>query len=331
MNPIRVAVLNPGGNDPEQAFPGFAGPVDDRVHAPVNYHAYTACTAGNFHRDIKNIGDDQNAVLLLLRRDLKKSLVALKSLKTSGKKVAVSWKESGSHQIASQLADATNILLFREICALADGAISSTPDLVPLYRAAGAMQVEFIPTPYPVGDPRWDFSVPTEQRRGVFIGTREFDVPSRNHLAALTIAATFGEPVTVFNTGGRSALRLLSALNIPNVTVITGPIPYSQYLQHLARHKIVFQLDRSAVPGQVGGDALLCRLPCIGGDSATERLAFPDLTGYGRDYSALAEMASRLLSDPAAYSEAVDASQTRARDLVSFEAVAERLRKFFGC
>ena len=41
-----------------------------------------------------------------------------------------------------------------------------------------------------------------------------------------------------------------------------------------ARHKIVLQADKSAVPGQVAGDALLCRMPCVGGDGAIDRLAF---------------------------------------------------------
>lgn len=45
----------------------------------------------------------------------------------------------------------------------------------------------------------------------------------------------------------------------------------------MARHKIVLQLDRSHVPGQVAGDALLCRIPCVGGDGAIERITFQKL------------------------------------------------------
>ena len=68
---LRLAVLNPGGGDPFQAFPGRAGAPGTSGHPPVNYHAYAACTGGSFHRDAKTIPDEQNAVLLLLRRDLK--------------------------------------------------------------------------------------------------------------------------------------------------------------------------------------------------------------------------------------------------------------------
>ena len=57
----------------------------------------------------------------------------------------------------------------------------------------------FIPTPYPLHDPRWDFSRPFGERSGIFIGTREWNVPSRQHLAALVLALGLGEPVTVFD------------------------------------------------------------------------------------------------------------------------------------
>src|SRR5438876_10792614 len=45
---------------------------------------------------------------------------------------------------------------------------------------------------------------------------------------------------------------------------------YPEYLRDVSRHKIVLQLDRSHVPGQLAGDALLCRIPCVGGDGAIE-------------------------------------------------------------
>jgi len=49
-------------------------------------------------------------------------------------------------------------------------------------------RVAFIPTPYPIDDRRWDFSRPIEERSGIFIGTREWNVLSRNHLGALLVA-----------------------------------------------------------------------------------------------------------------------------------------------
>lgn len=324
-------MLNPGGNDDEQHFADGAGAPDDAVHAPINYHAYAACTGGAFFKEAGAIAREQRAVLLLIRRDVRACLRALKKLKAARKIVAVSLKESGAHQVAELFADASRLEIFQEICALADAALSSTPDLLPVYRGAGAKSVEFIPTPYPVDEARWNFSVPLAERRGVIIGTREFTVPSRHHLAALLAAKTLGEPVTVFNVEGRAGRKNLAALGIPNCTVLEKRLPYSEYLRLVARHQIVFQLDRSAVPGQVAGDALLGRVPCLGGDGAIERIAFPETNGHGRDAGELVEIAARLLADSAAAEAAVEHAQRLARARLSFPVVAVRLAAFFEC
>ena len=316
---MQLAVLNSGGRDPEQRFPDGAGVPDARVHAPVNYQAYAACTHGGFFRDARAIPEDMRAVLLLLRSDLKPAFAALQTLKEQERIVAISWKESGRHQIAKQLDSAANLALFREICALADGALSSTPELVPLYHAAGAKVAEFIPTPYPVDDAHWDFSRPLAERSGIFIGTREWDVPSRNHAAALLRACSLDVPVTVFNLDGRTGRKKLDALGCASLRIIESRLPYPEYLREMAKCRVVFQLDSSAVPGQVAGDALLCRMPCTGGNGAVDRVAF----GEGAD-------GVKLLRDDAAWRDAVDDSQARARESLSFSACAARLREFFG-
>jgi hypothetical protein len=315
---FRLAVLNAGGRDREQHFPDGAGAQDDRVHAPVNFHAYAACTRGGFFRDVAAIPESHGAVLVLLRRDLKPAVAALRELKARGKRVAISWKESGRHQVERQLARPGACELFREACVLAESAVSCTPHLVPMYREAGARAVEFIPTPYPVDDPRWDFSVPLEARSGIFIGTREWDEPSRRHADAVARACALGAPVTVVNENGWSGRRKLRALGCAQLRWIEGRMPYTKWLRELAKCRVVFQLDESEVPGQVAGDALLCRIPCIGGNSAIEQLAFGGM-----------EMAP-LLRDDEAWHAAVAASQTRAGETLSYAAVARRLGKFFG-
>jgi hypothetical protein len=315
---MQLAVLNPGGRDHEQHFPDGAGAPDAAVHAPVNYHGYAACTGGGFFRDARAIPEEMRAVLLLLRSDLKTALTALKALRAQRKVVAISWKESGLHQVAAQLNHATRLAAFREICSLADGALSSTPELVPLYRAAGTKTAEFIPTPYPVDDPRWDFSRPLAKREGIFIGTREWDVPSRNHAAALLQACATGAAVTVFNVDGRAGRRKLDALGCKQLRVIEGRLPYPDYLREKAKCRVVFQLDTSAVPGQVAGDALLCRMPCIGGNGAVDREAFADGN------------LDMLLRNDAAWHAAVGDSQKRAIERLSFSSCAERLSTFFA-
>jgi hypothetical protein len=316
---MQVAVFNPGGRDAEQLFPDAAGTPDNRVHAPVNYHAYAACTSGGFFRDGTRIPEECQHVILLLRRDLKPAIKALRELKARGKVVAVSWKESGIHQIARQLDDASALALFREVCAQADAALSSTADLVPLYQEAGARAASFIPTPYPVDDFRWDFSRLLTERSGIFIGTREWDVPTRNHAAAMIRAVGLGVPVTVCNIDGRAGRKKLAALGSSNLRIIDGRLPYTEYLEEMSRSRLVFQRDASSVPGQVAGDALLCRMPCVGGNSAIEQLVF---TGDGD--------IERLLRDDDAWRAAVEASQAHALAKVSYRAVAQRLADFFS-
>ena len=88
-----------------------------------------------------------------------------------------------------------DLKLLRLLLAEADGLLAPTSSLTdflnharPLTGPMAAVPAVFIPTPYPVDDPRWDFSVQPDKRTGVFIGTREFGVASRQHLAALYAA-----------------------------------------------------------------------------------------------------------------------------------------------
>jgi len=333
---MSLAVLNPGGRDPEQHFPDFAGAPDDAVHAPVNFHAFAACTGGAFYRKDQAIPADVKHVLLLLRSDLKASRNALHELRRAGKTVAVSLKEAGAFQVAALLGKADKLRLFQEICQRAAAAIATVPDLAPLYLGAGARRVEFLPTPYPVEDARWDFSMPLEERRGIFIGTREFATPSRNHLAALLairqIAEPMQEPVTVFNGDGWRGRRMLDRLQFADglLRVVEDRMPYPRYLRLMAAHRLVWQLDASAVPGQVAGDALLCRIPCVGGNGTTERLVFPDLCGHGRTPEQLFDLAARLLEHPHDAHEVVTRALDLARERLAFGPVAEGLTALFA-
>ncbi len=331
---MKLAVLNPFGNDPEQSFASFAGAPDDALHPPVNFHGFAACTGGSFHRKESAVPADATCVLLLLRRDVGASRQALIDLRRAGKEVLVSLKEAGASQVADLLSAPANLKLFREICARAGGAIATTEDLVPLYREAGAREVECIPTPYPIEDERWNFARPLEDRRGIFIGTREFRVLSRNHLLALftirPVAETMGQPVTVVNSDGRRGRKLLAQLGYSDgmLRVIEGRRPYPAYLRLVAEHRLVFQLDRSAVPGQVAGDALLCGIPCVGGDGTVERLAFPEFCGHGRTPERLADIATRLLDHPHDCEQAVHRALDLGSGRLSFTAVAKRLEEF---
>jgi hypothetical protein len=111
--------------------------------------------------------------------------------------------------------------------------------------------------------------------------------------------------------------------------VLEKRLPYPDYLAEMTRHKIVLQADRSAVPGQVAGDALLCRMPCVGGDGAIERLAYAATCGHGRSLGELKNLAVELLRDPDFYTTTVIESQRQARGKLSYEAIASQLQQFF--
>ena len=336
---FRLTVLNPGGRDPEQHFQDTIGPGEGE-HPPTNFHGYAACTRGVFHHDPRRAFAEGTPVLLLLRGEFRASERALGELQKHGRPVAVSLKETGLHQIAQQLCDRAKLSRFMRILAQADGCIATTPEAAEIYQRARCKPdpatVAFIPTPYPVEDRQWNFSVPPEQQRGIFVGTREFDVPSRNHFAALLVARQLceatGEPVTVVNLDGYKARRLLWELKFPEGKLcrIEEGKPYPDYLREIARHKIILQLDRSRVPGQVAGDALLTRTVCVGGDGAIERIAFPKTCGEGRTIDQIASIALDLLKNPESRAAIVAKSQERALERLSFQAVRLQLAKFFA-
>jgi hypothetical protein len=336
---LKLAVLNPGGHDAEQYFDSLPLP-DSKGHAPVNFHGFAACTGGSFHRESKQAIAENAPVLLLLRGDLKSSYRALIECQKQKRIVLVSLKETGMHQFAQQFSRAKSFTRFLDIMNRASGCIATTPEMAEIYRycrqRAEPRTVAFIPTPYPLSEPRWDFSVKPDKQSGIFIGTREWNVPSRNHLAALLLARKVcvesGEPVTVFNLDGRKGNRLLGTLNFPagKLRIIEEEKSYPEYLRELANHKIVLQLDRSRVPGQVAGDALLCRTICVGGDSAIERIAFPKTCGVNRTTDEIGAIARELLTNHNARGTVFMESQWRSLEQLSFEAVRKRLDEFFA-
>ena len=336
---FRLTVLNPGGRDPEQHFQDTPGPGQGE-HPPINFHAFAACTRGAFHYDTRRAIAEGTPVLLLLRGEFRASERALDDLENHGRMVVVSLKETGLHQIAQQLCDRAKLSRFMKILAQADGCIATTPEAAEICQRAGCKHdpatIAFIPTPYPIEDRPWNFSVPPDEQAGIFVGTREWDVPSRNHFAALLVARQLcvaaGEPVTVVNLDGIKVRRLLWELKFPEgkFRVIEGEKPYPDYLRVVARHKIVLQLDRSRVPGQVAGDALLCRIVCVGGDGAIERIAFPKTCGEARTISDIASTALELLKNADARAATVVESQQHALERLSFQAVRSQLAKFFA-
>src|SRR6266516_4146397 len=219
---FRLTVLNPRGRDRQQQFQNLPGPGEG-AHPPINFHAFAACSLGAFHFNPQRAMAEGTSVLLLLRSDFRASERALSDLKKQGRTVVVSLKETGLHQIAQQLCDRAKLARFMKLVAEADGCIATTPEAAEIYQRVRSKRdpatVAFIPTPYPVEDRRWNFSVPANEQSGIFVGTREWDVPSRNHFAALLVARQLceatGQTVTAVNLDGYKARRLLDELRFP--------------------------------------------------------------------------------------------------------------------
>jgi hypothetical protein len=322
-----LAVLNPGGRDPDQSFEEGPGQPDETNHPPVNFHAYAACTRGAFYQK-PSLAARHRSVLLLLRGDLSESQRAFDILKVHGCFVAVSFKESGTQQVARLLSKPSRYHRFREIASQADLCLSSTPDLIPLFSSVSRRTIH-VPTPYPFEYASWNFSRPINERRGLFIGTREFDVLSRNHLLVLSAARTFSVPITVINPDGKSGLRRLQALKFPeDQLTVAAPLPYPNYLRLIAGHRLVLQFDMSSVPGQVAGDSVLCRVPTVGGNGAVEQIAFPGLHGNGRTFDQLIELTRYLLNDDGLYTEQLAALEQNAGAYLSFAKGLESLSRW---
>jgi len=84
------------------------------------------------------------------------------------------------------------------------------------------------------------------------------------------------------------------------------------------------------VPGQVAGDCLLARVPCLGGHGTTERLTFPDLCGWGRSHEQLFDLSARLFEHPHDCAAFVDRALENAHQTLSFARGAAALENFFA-
>lgn len=341
QSPVCLAVLNPKGRDPHLDYANGPGDYDRQVHAPVNFHAYAAATYGAFSDSVDRVLDERDrydAVLVLIRRRVWISLAAVKRLKQAGMRVLVAWKECGHNQVSRQLNSSRALRAYAGILELADGILSPTlawpPRIGAIRQEEFWRKLKFIPTPYPVDFPSWNFSSPIEERCGILIGTREFRTESRNHIQAVARAAALAYEldiprVTVINsdkTKGGRILRSLADTFPPGCLQISETtLPYPDYMRLLSSHRFVYQMDRSTVPGQVAGDCLLARTICSGGNSTIEKMAFPEFSDDGTiRMKNVFERIERVLYDDEEYLAAIQKSQRIAAKSLSFAAVARQ-------
>lgn len=317
---MRIDVVNPWGRDADVDWRGGLSTPGAPGHPPINYWAWAAASGGQFHQSPDTVTAEADAVVVLLRWRGLSNLHAVRLLKARGLTVFVSWKESGTAQIAQQLRWPWMRWLHRRVLAAADGAFATTEPGIAHYLDYGLApdRVHFVTTPYPFDEPGWDFAERIETRQGLIVGSRQFDVPSRRHAEALALAGRIaratGAPLSVLNLDGEAGRdRVLAATGtVPELRWIEQRLPYPEFLRTLARHRIVIQRDAGWVPGQIAGDALLCGLVNIGGNGAVQRLAFPALAEPEADEAMLEAAAIALLQDEAAYRHEAEQGRLRA-------------------
>lgn len=322
---LPVHVLNPGGRDREILYADMPVRIPSAGHPPVNFHAYAACTGGGFFVDAARVPDGSFVVVLLRPRHLDRAEKCISGLCRRDCLVAVTLKECGLHQLAEGFFDSPRVERLRAIARVTDRFVAATEELVPFFHALGFRRGGCIPTPYPVGLVPY---LESDSRAGILVGTREFRVPSRNHLLAIAAVAAVSPDLTVLCEEGGVGEKVIRAC-APGSRIVRGPVPYAEYLSLMAGHRVVFQLDRSSVPGQVAGDALLAGAVCVGGDGAVDRLAFPRTCGWGRTVPELVGMARSLLESPDEWVRCRDESRENAVERLSFEVIAPRLRSLF--
>jgi len=328
---MSFVLLDPGGCGKNHLFLNGAGSPMDKGEQPFDIMAYAACRKGGYFRSSRHLPSGTNdALFLLTPKNLRSSLNILRNLKNRGCHTRVTFRDSRGFAIANLLGDVTRFELFSQICREADGAIAGTPQSVSVFESARAKFTEFLPPPCPVDIPAWDFSQPLEKRRGIFIGTQSFRDPAQNHMTALMMADRLSRelqcPLAVFNSEGRRGGMILKSLrkNNPLFFILETPVDVADYLRVMALHRIVFQLDASAGTGRAACAALLCRIPCIGGNGATERLVFPGLSSPALRHE-LIESARQLLTNDKIWQETVMNSHTRAAEFLSFQKTESRV------
>jgi hypothetical protein len=333
---MKLCVLHPGIPKSKE-YTDFAGTPSNANPPPLGIAGFAACTGGGIYRKSSEIPADERRVLLVVGRDLKAARQATIDLRREGKIIVATLEMDRHFETQRWLRSPGDLSLFREICNRSHAGLALTADAEPVLRAGGIFHVEVIPPPVPLEQKEWEFSIPAEERRGIFLGTWDWKNPALRHLEALMalrdVAGQMFEPVTVFNLDGWRGRRWLRQLEYPAglLRVIEKRLPYPEYLRKLALHKMVFHLDSTGGIGKVAADALLCRIPCVGGSGAVDRIAYPELCGYGANVNELTQIASLLLDHGHDRERAIEQALDRGNQRLNFSAAASALEQLFHC
>ena len=304
------------------------------ANVPIGLPALAAAASAEWYQQAAAVPESAAAVLLVLGdAGLPRCLDTVRELHGSGKTVLVTFARSGGMPIADLIAKPEGLRAFFEVCREADAAVATTPESEEIFDGAGARCTSLIPVPCPVSDERWDASIPSERRRGILVGTSNFEAHYYNHTAALLalrdISEETAEPVTVLCADQRFDRRMIRQVHrrwpSGRLTVVDGPVPSQRFARLAAHHKLVFQLEWAGGMGEAAAAALLGRIPCVGGHGYTERIVFPDLCGFGRTSPELRDLAVDLVGDASAAEAMVTKAIALAGEALSPELARTRL------
>lgn len=340
MKGFKLAVIDGAVKQKKQDFADYGRTVSSKQHAPVNWHAYAACTGGSVYKSINDLDYESFVLFSASRQFFHNDLKAFIQLSQSGVNCAFSIKGCGPLQFLPRLDSPSKMRRARGLMNEIPGCITPSKAILPVLRSMRdelpEEQTAFIPAPYPIEYSEWDFSKPLNERSDIYLATREFNHKNRYHLYALTvlkgIVRKLGCRVTVVNQDkgrGRSFYKAVGFRD-DEINVLDSRRPYPQYLELLSSHKFVFQLDQSAVPGQVAGDAALCRMPCVGGNGTNEYILYRELNTLPSEFEAAVDLALRIYEDEDMQRQSIELAVKRAEEHMSFSKVRARLENFFS-
>ena len=305
---------------------------------PLGYIGFAVASHGRIFRTLTDSVADPQPILIVADARLEAAKSAIQTIRNAAanapRRVLLTFVERAMKEIMAELRNPQSMERFKALLNLADGMIVSAPELLGFINSLNVnCQCIHIPAPYPLENPQWDVSLPTNQRSGIFFGDIPFREPDRNMLAwlyaAAEIAAKTGHHLSIFSTPGFSQGPTAAQLGLsaPMFTQIPA-CDYGSYLQHLASHRIVIKPNSLDGVSNVAGDALLSRIICVGGEGTLERVAFRESCGSGRSSDNIRAIAESLLTDDAFYDRQVEKSQQIAMQSMSFGAVNARLEEF---
>lgn len=344
-SPFRCDVLFGAPGD------GINGSLASSGRPLISYGAWAACTDGKIVSDADMLGDDLPDMVIILHRPCRHAhcMSSLRYLQDRGVTTGVCIQEAGMSQIQHDYSDPQRFTGLVEIMRRVDFAVFSSASAKPIGEVITPGRCHLLSPPIPMDDPRWNYlrTAPEGcERGGILVGTRQMHITSRNHLhgvfAAVSAARDLDVPVTLIERPNQDLVSLLKAVGgvpirpaRPHESLhklgfmvryhLQRITPHLAYLDELRKHKVVFQMDGSAVPGRVAADAVLADIPVVGGNGTNEQIAYPDLPHDPMHASVMVDETKRLFLDEGYFDSIVSKARMIATQKLSYAAGREAL------